>query len=101
MDRRLDGTLDLANLALLVAMGLVNALIGALVAGQRRLARGAEGHAAREARLRRWGETLRDAAEPAAHAGGVVEFFRLPDNAVVDLGVRAAEAARTPSRARR
>jgi len=100
VDRRLDGTLDLANLALLVAMGLVNALIGAL-AGQRRLARGAEGHAAREARLRRWGETLRDAAEPAAHAGGVVEFFRLPDNAVVDVGVRAAEAARTPSRARR
>jgi two-component system sensor histidine kinase KdpD len=56
---------------LLAAMWLVNALIGTLVAGQRRLALQAQGHAEREARLRTWGDTLRDATDPAAHASAL------------------------------
>ena len=56
---------------LLLAMCVVSALVGVLVAGQRRLAREAEGHAQREARLRTWGDTLRDAADPVAHASAL------------------------------
>ncbi len=59
------------DVALLLAMLLVSLLIGALLVHQRRLARAAAGLAEREARLRTWGDTLRDAPEPAAHASAL------------------------------
>jgi two-component system, OmpR family, sensor histidine kinase KdpD len=65
-------TVDLyQNGLLLVALLLVNWIIAALVLRQRRLAEGARTVALREARLRQWGDTLRDASDPAAHAAAL------------------------------
>jgi two-component system sensor histidine kinase KdpD len=63
-------SVDLRQHALLLgAMLVVNAVVSALVIRQRRMAQRAQHHALREARLRSWGNTLRDAADPALHVG--------------------------------
>jgi two-component system sensor histidine kinase KdpD len=63
---------DIRQHALLLAtMLVVNWLLSALVLAQRRAAQRAEGHAAREQRLRLWGDTLRDADQPLTHAGAL------------------------------
>ncbi len=59
------------NALLLLAMLLVNWIIAGLVIRQRRLAEAANAVAEREARLRQWGDTLRDASDPAAHAAAL------------------------------
>jgi two-component system, OmpR family, sensor histidine kinase KdpD len=65
-------TVDLQqNALLLVALLLVNWIIAGLVIRQRRLAEAARTVADREARLRQWGDTLRDASDPAAHAAAL------------------------------
>ena len=65
-------TVDLhQNALLLVALWLVNWIIAGLVIRQRHLAAAARAVAAREARLRQWGDTLRDASDPAAHAAAL------------------------------
>lgn len=62
-------TVDLyQNALLLVVLLLVNWIIAGLVIRQRHLAEEARTLAARDARLRQWGDTLRDASDPAAHA---------------------------------
>lgn len=81
---------------LLLAMWLVNALVGALVAGQRRLTREAEGLAEREARLRTWGDTLRDTAEPAAHAGSLHEALQAAAGVPVALQLSANDGGDNP-----
>lgn len=53
---------------LLAAMLAVSWIISGLMIRQRRLAERAQGLAQRESRLRGWGDTLRDAADPTAHA---------------------------------
>jgi two-component system sensor histidine kinase KdpD len=65
-------TVDLQQHALLLAtMLVVNWIISGLVIRQRRLAEAAMRHAEREARLRAWGDTLRDAPDPPAHASAL------------------------------
>lgn len=65
-------TVDLhQNVLLLVALLLVNWIIAGLVIRQRRLTEAARNLATREARLRQWGDTLRDASDPAAHAAAL------------------------------
>ncbi len=62
-------TVDLhQNALLLLALLLVNWIIAGLVIRQRRLTATAQTVAAREARLRQWGDTLRDTSDPTAHA---------------------------------
>lgn len=56
------------NALLLVALLLVNWIIGGLVIRQRQLTEAARTVANREARLRQWSDTLRDASDPAAYA---------------------------------
>lgn len=56
---------------LLGAMLGVNWIIAALMAAQRHQARQAQAHARQARQLRQWSETLRDAADPLAHAGGL------------------------------
>ena len=56
---------------LLAAMLAVNWIIAALVIRQRRLVDAARRHARREQRLRAWGDTLRDASDPGAHAAAL------------------------------
>ncbi|MGI9215596.1 MAG: sensor histidine kinase [Hydrogenophaga sp.] len=69
---RFTFTVDLLqNALLLVALLLVNWIIAGLVIRQRRLAETAQTAAGREARLRQWGDTLRDASDPAAHAAAL------------------------------
>lgn len=66
------GTFSVADgrhLLLLGALLLLDSAIAALLFALRRQARQARGHAQRAERLLRWGETLRDAEEPLAHAG--------------------------------
>ncbi len=60
---------------LLVALLLVNGIISALMASQRRLARHAQMLAEREVRLRQWGDTLRDAVDPAAHSSALHDLL--------------------------
>ena len=65
-------TVDLyQNALLLVVLLLVNWIIAGLMIRQRRLAESARILASREARLRQWGDTLRDASDPAAHAAAL------------------------------
>jgi two-component system sensor histidine kinase KdpD len=56
---------------LLVTLLVVVWTVAALVTRQRRLALAAARGAQREARLRTWGDTLRDASDPAVHAGAL------------------------------
>ena len=63
---------DLRQHALLLgAMLLVNTIIAALMAAQRRAAQRAERQTVWTEQMRGWGDTLRDAAEPLAHAGAL------------------------------
>lgn len=65
-------TVDLRQHTLLLATMLaVNWTIASLVIRQRGLAARAQRLAEREARLRSWADTLRDAADPAAHASAL------------------------------
>ena len=65
-------TVDLyQNALLLVALLLVNWIIAGLMIRQRLLVESANILASREARLRQWGDTLRDAGDPAAHAAAL------------------------------
>jgi two-component system sensor histidine kinase KdpD len=59
------------NALLLVVLLLVNWIIAGLMIRQRYLADSALVLASREARLRQWGDTLRDASDPAAHAAAL------------------------------
>jgi len=69
---RFTFTVDLRQHALLLlAMLLVNWIISGLVIRQRHMAEASRQVAEREARLRAWGDTLRDAADPAAHASAL------------------------------
>jgi two-component system sensor histidine kinase KdpD len=69
---RFTFTVDLHQHALLLlAMLVVNWIISGLVIRQRQLADAARQVAEREIRLRTWGDTLRDAADPAAHASAL------------------------------
>ncbi|CAD5374531.1 Osmosensitive K+ channel histidine kinase KdpD [Rubrivivax sp. A210] len=56
---------------LLVSLLAVNAIVSALVVRQRRQAEAAHRMAARESRLRRWGDMLREADDPAALVGAL------------------------------
>lgn len=56
---------------LLVTLLVVVWIVAALVTRQRQLAAFAARDAEREAGLRRWGDTLRDAPDPAAHASAL------------------------------
>lgn len=60
---------------LLVAMLLVNWIVGSLVIRQRDLARAAQRSAHREQRLRQWGDALRDTDDPITHAGALRELL--------------------------
>lgn len=65
-------TVDLhQNVLLLAALLLVNWIIAVLVIRQRHLTDEARNLATREARLRQWGDTLRDASDPVAHASAL------------------------------
>ncbi len=64
--------IDLHQHALLLgAMLIVNSIIAALMAAQRKQARLAERHALQAEQLRTWGDTLRDAIDPLAHVGAL------------------------------
>jgi two-component system sensor histidine kinase KdpD len=65
-------SIDLRQHALLLgAMLVVNSIVAALLAAQRRQAHLAERHAARAEQLRSWGDLLRDAIDPLAHVGAL------------------------------
>ncbi len=64
------------NALLLVVLLLVNWIIAGLMIRQRRLAESAHALASREARLRQWGDTLRDASDPAAHAAALRDVLQ-------------------------
>lgn len=59
------------NALLLFALLVVNWIVAGLMLRQRRLAESARTVASREARLRQWGDTLRGASDPAAHAAAL------------------------------
>ena len=59
------------NALLLLALLVVNWIIAGLVIRQRHLTQAARTLADQEARLRQWGDTLRDASDPAAHAAAL------------------------------
>ena len=64
--------IDLHQHALLLgSMLVVNSIIAALMAAQRRQARLARRHALQAEQLRTWGDTLRDAIDPLAQAGSL------------------------------
>lgn len=80
---RYSFSVDVEQHALLLAAVLVVVwTVSALVWRQKSLAEAAAQDAQREARLRTWGDTLRDASDPAVHAG--------------DLQAALAEAAGVP-----
>ena len=87
-------TVDLQQHALLLlAMLAVSWINSGLVIRHRRLADTAPQWAEREARLRTWGDTLRDAANPAAHASALhaalQEAARVPVAVAVLRGLGA------------
>lgn len=84
-------TVDLhQNALLLLALLLVNWIIAGLVIRQRRLAETAQTVAAREARLRQWGDTLRDASDPAAHAAALRTALQEATDSTVSVSVLRA-----------
>ncbi len=65
-------SVDLSQHALLLgAMLVVNSIIAALMAAQRRQSRLADRHAMQAEQLRTWGDTLRDAIDPLAQMGAL------------------------------
>ena len=92
---RFTFTVDLRqNVLLLVALLLVNGIVAGLVVRLRRLAETARTVAEREARLRQWGDTLRDASDPAAHASALHTALTDATGADVALAVLADLNAR-------
>ncbi|SEA58055.1 sensor histidine kinase [Acidovorax soli] len=88
---RLTFSVDLRqNALLLVALLLVNWIIAGLVIRQRRLAEAARTVAAREARLRQWGDILRDAGDPAAHAAALRTALQEATGSAVAVSVLRA-----------
>lgn len=84
-------TVDLQqNAVLLVVLLLVNWIIAALMIRQRRLAEAARTLADREARLRQWGDTLRDASDPAAHAAALRTALEKATGSAVAVSVLVA-----------
>lgn len=85
---RFTFTVDLhQNTMLLVALLLVNWIIGGLVIRQRQLVEAARTVADREARLRQWGDTLRDASDPAAYAAALRTALQDASNTEVVVSV--------------
>ncbi|MEY4753469.1 MAG: hypothetical protein RJA44_1144 [Pseudomonadota bacterium] len=79
-------TVDLHLHALLLgSMLVVNAIVSALMLALRRQARQAQNHAERAEQLRRWGDTLRDSAEPLACAGQLQALLGQNDRLQVAL----------------
>lgn len=77
---------DLRQHALLLgAMLVVNAIVAALMAGLRHQARSAQTYAMRAEQLRAWGETLRDAEDPLAHAGTLQQSLQQASGDAVAL----------------
>lgn len=76
------------NALLLVVLLLVNWIIAGLVIRQRRLTEAARQLATREARLRQWGDTLRDASDPAAHAAALCAALEEATGRAVVVSVR-------------
>ncbi|MGM9427575.1 sensor histidine kinase [Hydrogenophaga sp. MI9] len=72
---------------LLLAMLVVNWIIAGLVVRLRQTAEGARLVAEREARLRAWSDTLRDAPDPAAHASALHTALTEATGADVALAV--------------
>ncbi|NDE53553.1 MAG: DUF4118 domain-containing protein [Actinobacteria bacterium] len=69
---KLEFSVDLyQNALLLIALLLVNWIIAGLMIRQRSLAEAAHALASSEARLRQWGDTLRDANDPIEHASAL------------------------------
>ena len=86
------------NALLLVALLLVNWIIGALVIRQRQLTEAARTVANREARLRQWGNTLRDASDPAAYAATLrTALHEASDSEVVVSVLRTLDSQRQES----
>ena len=92
---------------LLAAMVAVTTIVSALMAGLRSKARRAQVHDRRAEQLRQWGETLRDAADPLAHAAALRDALaalagvdvallvakdRLPDSDDEDAVIRVGTA---------
>lgn len=85
---RFTFTVDLYQHALLLTAMLVeNWIIAGLVIRLRRMADTARMVAEREIRLRAWGDTLRDAADPAAHASALHAALAEATQAPVALAV--------------
>ena len=81
-------TVDLhQNALLLLALLLVNWIIAGLVIRQRRLTETALAVAGREARLRQWGDTLRDASDPAAYAAALRAALQDASGSTVSVAV--------------
>lgn len=81
-------TVDLhQNAVLLLALLLVNWIIAGLVIRQRRLADAALAVAAREARLRQWGDMLRDAGDPAGYAAALRATLQDASGSTVSVAV--------------
>ena len=81
------------NALLLVAMLLVNWIIGGLVIRQRQLTEAARTVANREARLRQWGDTLRDASDPAGYAAALrTALHEASDSGVVVYVLRTLDS---------
>lgn len=85
-------TVDLhQHLLLLAAMLGVNWIVAALMAAQRRQTRLAKRHAQRAEELRAWGDALRDADAPLAHAGLLhAQLSRLAGGAAALLVLKEA-----------
>ena len=64
------------NVWLLTAMLLVNWIIALLMAAQRSQAQRAREHQRRAEQLRSWGDAVRDAVDPLAQAGALVDALR-------------------------
>lgn len=87
-------SIDLGQHALLLATLIVVAwTVSALVAAQRRLADTAARDAHHEARLRAWGDTLRDAPEPARLAGALQQALAEASGGPVAVQLAATAAA--------
>jgi two-component system sensor histidine kinase KdpD len=85
-------SVDVEQHALLLATLLVVVwTVAALVTRQKRLATAAARDAQREARLRTWGDALRDASDPTAHAGTLQSM--LVEAAGVPVALRLRERA--------
>jgi len=90
---RYSFSVDVEQHALLLATLLVVVwTVAALVTRQRRLALAAARDARREARLRTWGDALRDVSDPAVHAGTLQSMLAEAASVPVALLIDTAQA---------